>query len=254
MMNLPSTFKISLRALRVNKMRSALTMLGIIIGVAAVIIMIAIGKGTSDKLSKEIATVGSNIIYVRPGSSIAGGVRGGMGTEMTLTREDAVAIERECSAVLLTAPIISGVAQIVYSNQNWATSIQGTTDGMLEARDWTLYSGRNFTEQDIRNATKVCILGQTVVENLFGGINPLNKTIRIKKVPFTVVGILDAKGQSMMGHDQDDIIFIPITTSQKRIFGTTLPGMVHTILVKAKSSEDLSRAESQINDLLRQRH
>ena len=254
MMNLPSTFKISLRALRVNKMRSALTMLGIIIGVAAVITMIAIGKGTSEKLSKEIATVGSNIIYIRPGSTTAGGVRGGMGTQMTLTRDDAEAIERECSAVLLAAPVLSGVAQIVYSNQNWSTSVQGTTAAIFEARDWTFYYGRNFTEQDIRNATKVCILGQTVVDNLFGGMDPINQTVRIKKVPFTVIGVLNSKGQSLMGHDQDDVIFIPITTAQKRILGTVFPGMVHSITVKAKSAEDLSRAETQINQLLKQRH
>jgi putative ABC transport system permease protein len=254
MISIPSILKISLRALRVNKMRSALTMLGIIIGVAAVITMIAIGKGTSDKLSQEISTAGSNIIYVRPGSTTAGGVRGGMGTQMTLNHADADAIERECSAVLLAAPVFNGAAQVVYSNQNWSTSIQGTTTGMLQARDWTLYDGRNFTDQDIRNATKVCILGQTVADNLFGGIDPINQTVRIKSVPFTVIGVLDTKGQSMMGHDQDDIIFVPITTAQKRIFGTLFPGQVNSIIVKAISADNLTKAETQITELLRQRH
>ncbi|HNV65232.1 MAG TPA: ABC transporter permease [Smithellaceae bacterium] len=254
MISIPSTFKISLRALRVNKMRSALTMLGIIIGVGAVITMIAVGKGTSEQVSKQIATVGSNMIIVLPGSTTAGGVRGGMGTQMTLTRDDAEAIERECSAVLYAAPILSGVAQIVYGNQNWATSVQGTATNMLAVRDLSLTAGRNFTDQDIRNSTKVCILGQTVVNMLFGGMEPINQTVRIKKVPFMVIGVLESKGQSVIGRDQDDVIYIPLTTAQKRIFGTTFPGMVHTIAVKARSAEDLSRAEEQITQLLRQRH
>jgi len=254
MISIPSTVKISLRALRVNKMRSALTMLGIIIGVGAVITMIAVGKGTSEQVSKQIATVGSNMIIVLPGSTTAGGVRGGMGTQMTLTRDDAVAIERECSAVLYAAPILSGVAQIVYGNQNWATSVQGTATNILAVRDLSLTAGRNFTDQDIRNSTKVCILDQTVVNMLFGGMEPINQTVRIKKVPFMVIGVLESKGQSVIGRDQDDVIYIPLTTAQKRIFGTTFPGMVHTIAVKARSAEDLSRAEEQITQLLRQRH
>ncbi len=254
MISIPSTVKISLRALRVNKMRSALTMLGIIIGVGAVITMIAVGKGTSEQVSKQIATVGSNMIIVLPGSTTAGGVRGGMGTQMTLTRDDAEAIERECSAVLYAAPILSGVAQIVYGNQNWATSVQGTATNILAVRDLSLTAGRNFTDQDIRNSTKVCILGQTVVNMLFGGMEPINQTVRIKKVPFVVIGVLESKGQSVIGRDQDDVIYIPLTTAQKRIFGTTFPGMVHTIAVKARSAEDLSRAEEQITQLLRQRH
>ncbi|NMD04512.1 MAG: ABC transporter permease, partial [Deltaproteobacteria bacterium] len=254
MISIPSTVKISLRALRVNKMRSALTMLGIIIGVGAVITMIAVGKGTSEQVSKQIATVGSNMIIVLPGSTTAGGVRGGMGTQMTLTRDDAEAIERECSAVLYAAPILSGVAQIVYGNQNWATSVQGTATNILAVRDLSLTAGRNFTDQDIRNSTKVCILGQTVVNMLFGGMEPINQTVRIKKVPFMVIGVLESKGQSVIGRDQDDVIYIPLTTAQKRIFGTTFPGMVHTIAVKARSAEDLSRAEEQITQLLRQRH
>ncbi len=254
MISIPSTLKISLRALRVNKMRSALTMLGIIIGVAAVITMIAVGKGTSEKLSQQISTVGSNMIIILPGSTTAGGIRGGFGSQMTLTRADAEAIERECSAVYVVAPVLNGVAQIVYSNQNWSTSVYGTTEGMLEVRDWPLFSGRNFNEQDIRNSTKVCILGQTVVDKLFGGMDPLNQTVRIKKVPFSVIGVLDSKGQSVIGQDQDDVIFIPLTTAQKRIFGTTLPGMVRTIAVKARSADDLTRAEEQITQLLRQRH
>ena len=254
MINIPSTIKISVRALRVNKMRSALTMLGIIIGVGAVIAMLAIGTGASEKITQQISSIGSNLIIILPGSTTSGGLRMGMGSQPTLTRDDADAIVKECSAVQEAAPVLNGAAQIVYSNQNWSTGVYGTTASMLVIRDWSLSYGRAFTEQDIRNATKVAILGQTVVENLFGSIDPVGQMIRIKKVPFMVIGVLDRKGQSPQGQDQDDTIYIPVTTAQKKIFGTSFPGMVRTIMVKAKSTEDLAPAERQINELLRQRH
>jgi putative ABC transport system permease protein len=254
MINVPSTLKISLRALRVNKMRSALTMLGIIIGVGAVIAMLAVGTGASEKISEQISSIGSNLIIILPGSTTSGGLRMGMGSQPTLTRDDAEAIQRESPAVQEVAPILNGAAQIVYGNQNWSTGVTGTTPSMLIIRDWPLASGRGFTEQDIRNATKVAILGQTVVDNLFGNIDPVGQMIRIKKVPFVVIGVLDRKGQSPQGQDQDDTIYIPVTTAQKKIFGTSFPGMVRTIMVKAKSTEDLGPAERQINELLRQRH
>jgi putative ABC transport system permease protein len=254
MINVPSTLKISLRALRVNKMRSALTMLGIIIGVGAVIAMLAVGTGASEKISEQISSIGSNLIIILPGSTTSGGLRMGMGSQPTLTRDDAEAIQKECSSVQEVAPILNGAAQIVYGNQNWSTGVTGTTQSMLIIRDWPIASGRTFTEQDIRNATKVAILGQTVVDNLFGNIDPVGQMIRIKKVPFVVIGVLDRKGQSPQGQDQDDTIYIPVTTAQKKIFGTSFPGMVRTIMVKAKSTEDLGPAERQINELLRQRH
>jgi putative ABC transport system permease protein len=254
MINIPSTLKISIRALRVNKMRSALTMLGIIIGVGAVIAMLAVGTGASEKISEQISSIGSNLIIILPGSTTSGGLRMGMGSQPTLTRDDADAIQKECPAVQEVAPVLNGAAQIVYGNQNWSTGVYGTTQSMLIIRDWPLASGRAFTEQDIRNATKVAILGQTVVENLFGNIDPVGQMVRIKKVPFMVIGVLDKKGQSPQGQDQDDTIYIPVTTAQKKIFGTSFPGMVRTIMVKAKSTEDLGPAERQINELLRQRH
>ena len=254
MINIPSTLKISLRALRVNKMRSALTMLGIIIGVGAVIAMLAVGTGASERISQQIASIGSNLIIILPGSTTSGGLRMGMGSQPTLTKDDADAIQKECSAVQDVAPVLNGAAQIVYGNQNWSTGVYGTTPSMLNIRDWPLSSGRPFTEQDVRSATKVCLLGQTVVENLFGSIDPVGQVVRIKKVPFTVIGILDKKGQSPQGQDQDDTVYIPVTTAQKKIFGTTFPGMVRTIMVKGKSTEDLDTAEKQINELLRQRH
>jgi putative ABC transport system permease protein len=254
MINIPSTLKISLRALRVNKMRSALTMLGIIIGVGAVIAMLAIGTGASERISQQIASIGSNLIIILPGSTTSGGLRMGSGGQPTLTKDDADAILKECSAVQDVAPVLNGAAQVVYSNQNWSTGVYGTTPGMLNIRDWPLASGRPFTEQDVRSATKVCLLGLTVVENLFGSIDPIGQVVRIKKIPFTVIGVLERKGQSPQGQDQDDTIYIPVTTAQKKIFGTTFPGMVRSIMVKARSAEDLDTAEKQINELLRQRH
>jgi putative ABC transport system permease protein len=254
MINMPSTIKISFRALRVNKMRSALTMLGIIIGVGAVIAMLAVGTGASEKISGQISSMGSNLIMVLPGSTTAGGLRLGAGTRATLTMADADAILKECSAVLDVAPILNGAVQVVYGDQNWATGVYGTTPSILTVRDWPIAAGRSFNEQDVRNATKVAILGQTVADNLFGGMDPLGQIIRIKKVPFVVIGLLESKGQSPTGQDQDDTIYIPVTTAQKKIFGTSIPGMVRAIMVKARSSEELEAAERQVTELLRQRH
>jgi len=254
MINVPSTLKISLRALRVNKMRSGLTMLGIIIGVGAVIAMLAVGTGASRKISEQISSMGSNLLIILPGATTAGGVRMGAGTQPTLTMGDADAIQKESPAVSDVAPVLNGVAQVVYGHQNWSTGVTGTTPNMLNVRDWPLASGRTFTEQDVKSATKVCLLGQTVVDNLFGDQNPVGQIIRIKSVPFLVIGVLAPKGQSPQGQDQDDTIYIPVTTAQKKLFGTSFPGMVRIIMVKARTAEDLGPAEKQINELLRQRH
>ena len=254
MINIPSTLRISFRALRVNKMRSALTMLGIIIGVGAVIAMLAVGTGASRKIAEQIASMGSNLLIILPGATTAGGVRMGAGTQPTLTMGDAEAIQKECPAVQDVAPVHNGVAQVIYGHQNWSTGIVGTTPSMLTVRDWPLASGRPFTEQDVKSATKVCLLGQTVVENLFGDMNPVGQFIRIKNLPFIVIGVLAPKGQSAQGQDQDDTIYVPVTTAQKKLFGTSFPGMVRIMMIKAKSTEDLGPAEKQINELLRQRH
>ena len=254
MINIPSTFKISIRALRVNKMRSALTMLGIIIGVGAVIAMVAVGTGASQKISEQISSMGSNLLIILPGATTSGGVRMGAGTQPTLTTGDTDAIMKECPGVSDAAPIHNGVAQIVTGHMNWSTGVIGTTPSFLVVRDWELASGRAFTQQDVKSATKVALLGQTVVDNLFGDQNPVGQTIRIKNLPFTVVGVLARKGQNAQGQDQDDTILIPVTTAQKKLFGAQFPGMVRIIIVKAKSAEDLSSAEKQINELLRQRH
>jgi len=243
-----------LRALRVNKMRSALTMLGIVIGVSAVIAMIAVGSGAKARIAEQIASMGSNLLIVLSGSSTSGGMRWGSGTVPTLTVDDAKAIVSEVPSVRYVAPTLAGVAQVVYGNQNWSTVINGTTPEVLDIREWSIASGRSFTQQDVDGAAKVCLLGQTVTENLFGGIDPVGQVIRIKMVPFTVLGVLASKGQTTYGTDQDDTIFVPLSTAQKRLFGMQFPGMVRQIAVQAKGPEVMKEAENQINALLRQRH
>jgi putative ABC transport system permease protein len=254
MTTLLASLRIALRALVVNKMRSALTMLGIIIGVSAVIAMIAVGSGAKQRIEEQIASMGSNLLMVQSGSATSGGFRGGAGTVPTLTVDDAKAIETEIPGVRYVSPSISGVAQVVYGNQNWSTIIQGTAPEMLEIRGWLLSSGRSFTEQELGGAAKVCVLGQTVVDNLFGAIEPVGQIVRIKKIPFMVIGVLSPKGQTTWGQDQDDLIFVPLTTGQKQLFGQTFPGMVRNIAVQAWGPEEIKQAETQINQLLRQRH
>jgi putative ABC transport system permease protein len=249
-----ASLRIALRALLVNKMRSALTMLGIIIGVGAVIAMIAVGSGAQKRIAEQIASMGSNLIMVMSGSSTSGGMRFGAGTVPTLTADDAKAIQTEIPGVKYTAPSINGVAQVVYGNQNWSTIIIGTTPEVIDIREWPVAVGRPFTQQDVDGATKVCLLGRTVAENLFGGIDPVGQIVRIKKVPFNVVGVLAAKGQSTWGQDQDDIIFVPLTIAQKQLFGMQFPGMVRTIAIQARGPEVMTEVEEQITDLLRQRH
>jgi putative ABC transport system permease protein len=254
MIELLLSLRIAVRALRTNKMRSFLTMLGIIIGIAAVIAMIAIGSGASTIISEQIASIGSNILLVMPGSRTSGGLRLGAGSTPTLTMDDARAIKTECQAVALAAPIVRGAAQVVYGNMNWSTGIMGVTPDYLAVRDWPVVEGRNLTPVDVEAATKNCLIGQTVAENLFGAESPLGKIVRIKKIPFTVVGILDRKGQSPQGSDQDDIIYIPLRTAQRKVFGSQFPNTVGSIMVQAKSEQDLDRAVEQVTTLLNQRH
>jgi putative ABC transport system permease protein len=254
MTRLLASLRIALRALMVNKLRSALTMLGIIIGVGAVIAMIAVGSGAKKRIAEQIASMGSNLLIVMSGSSTSGGFRFGAGTVPTLTVDDAKAIQNEIPAVRYTAPNVSGVVQVVFGNQNWSTVANGTTPEMLEIREWPLSSGRVFTQQDVDGATKVCLLGKTVAENLFGGTDPVGQIVRIKKVPFVVIGVLAPKGQSTWGQDQDDTIYVPLTAGQKRLFGTQFPGMVRVISVQAREPELMKEAEDQITELLRQRH
>ena len=249
-----SSLKVALRALQINKMRSFLTMLGIIIGVGAVIVMVAIGAGAREMIAQQIASMGSNLLMVVPGATTAGGARMGGGSASSLTSDDAKAIKEECPAVKTIAPFWGGVTQVIYGNQNWNTSVTGTLPSYFEIREWALASGRNFSDQELAGAVKVAIIGKSIVENLFGSEDPLGQIIRIKKIPFTVIGVLTPKGQSSYGTDQDDTIYIPLSTAQKRVFGSRLPNRVRMIMVQAQDLNLMAAAEKQINDLLTQRH
>jgi len=248
--------RVALRALRVNKLRSALTMLGIIIGVGAVIAMVGVGSGAQARVAEQIQSLGSNLIIVLSGSTTAGGIRGGQGTRLTITEDDSSAIAREVSAVQASAPSMRGSAQVVYGNLNWSTGIQGVTPDYAEVREWNVVSGRFVTPEDMAGASKVALLGQTTGQNLFGDSDPLGQIIRVKKVPFTVVGVLDRKGQNSWGQDQDDIVLIPLSTAKKKVLGVSQANArsVGSISIKILPGEDLREAENQIRELLRQRH
>lgn len=254
MIDFNSTFKIAIRSLKINKMRSILTSLGIIIGVSAVIIMLSVGEGAKGKISNDIASMGSNILLVMSGSTTSGGVRMGTGSQPTLKTKDAEAILKECPSILDVAPIVSGTEQIIYGNQNWSTGVYGITPSYLTINLWDIEDGRAIVQEDLKNSTKVAILGTTVVTNLFGDLNPIGKTIRISGIPFKVIGTLKSKGQSGMGQDKDDTIMIPITTGQKKLFGTDFPGTVKFINIQAKDEQSLESAEEEIKTLLRERH
>jgi len=248
--------RIALRSLRVNKLRSALTMLGIIIGVGAVITMVAVGAGASARVAEQIQSLGSNLIIVLSGSVTASGVRIGQGSQLTITEDDSAAIAREIPAVQVSAPSVRGNAQIVFGNLNWATGMQGVTADYFEARDWQVITGRPIGPADVDGATKVALLGQTTALNLFGDTDPLGQVVRIKKVPFTVIGLLDRKGQNSYGQDQDDVVLIPLSTAKKKVLGksNSNPRAVQSISVKIRPEEDMTEAEAQMRELLRQRH
>ena len=253
-MNFPMTMRIAFKALGRNKMRSGLTMLGIIIGVSAVIAMIAIGSGAKVRIQEQIVSMGSNLLIVLSGSATSGGFRWGSGSVPTLTVEDAKAIASELSAVKYSAPVLQGVTQVVSGNQNWSTITYGSTPEALLIRDWPVIKGRSLTQPDVDGAAKVCLLGQTVVDNLFGEMDPIGQVVRIKKFPFTVVGVLSGKGQTTWGQDQDDVVYVPLTTGQRLLFGQQFPGMVRSISVQATGPDTMKLAEEQITQLLRQRH
>jgi len=252
-MNLLVTFKIALRALSRNKMRSILTMLGIIIGVGAVIAMVGIGQGASASIQSQIANLGNNMLFVWAGSTNTAGMRGGMGSNNTLIPEDVTAIEAECPAVRSASPGVRASGQLVFGNQNWSASsgIMGTNEKFPDIRAWPVASGDFFTEGDVRTANRVCVLGKTVADNLFQGVDPVGQTMRIRNLPFRVVGVLSPKGQSQFGQDQDDTVIVPYTAAQKKMLSIT---HIHQIMVSATSAQATFTAEKQITDLLRQRH
>ncbi len=251
-----ATLKVALVALRTNKLRSALTMLGIIIGVAAVIAMVAVGAGAQARVEDQIRSLGSNLIIVLPGTFTTGGVRMGSGTQSTISEDDAYVLPREIPEIEAAAPLLRGSGQAVYGNSNWATQILGVTPEFFVARQWGVVSGKLIEQSDVDAAAKVVLLGQTVARTLFGEADPVGETVRVRRVPHTVIGVLDRKGQSMVGQDQDDAVMIPITTARKRVLGgqQVRTRNVGTIVVKVRDGADVAVAEQQMRDLLRQRH
>ena len=254
MIDLKTIFSIAIRAIKANKMRSILTSLGIIIGVAAVIVMLAIGNGAQISIQNEMKTMGSNLIIVRSGVATSSGARGGHGSQPTMKAADGDAIQQKVEKIRLAAPVLSETAQIVYGNANWSTEITGTDNRMFEIKDWDLAYGRLFSEADVKNSNKVAILGQTVVNELFGDVDPLGRTIRIKGMPFQVIGVLVSRGQSGMGQDQDDAVYIPVTTAQKKVMGISFPDQVRFVMLQAVDSQSTYTAQDEIKELLRQRH
>lgn len=254
MLDFKSILKMATISLKINKMRSILTSLGIIIGVSAVIIMLAVGSGASKKIAKDMESMGSNLLMVRSASAKTGGVRMGSGTKPTLTLKDAIAIAEKCRGVMAVAPYSSQTNQLTYGNQNWSTTVGGTTESYFMIRNYEIDSGRGFMPEDNKNSTKVAVIGQTVSTELFGDVDPIGKTIRVGNIPFKVIGLLKSKGSSGMGQDQDDLIFIPITTAQRKVFGTDFPGTVNMIAVKAHNDEVISLTEQDITELLQKRH
>ncbi len=245
------TFRIALRALARNKLRSFLTMLGIIIGVGAVIAMVAIGEGAKATIRSQIASLGTNVLIILPGTATQGGVRVGFGSVNTLTDGDAKAIREEIRSVSFVSPVLRRGEQVVAGNLNWGTLVQGVAPEFQQIREWQVAEGRFLHDGDVENDAKVAVLGETVVRNLFGNDDPLESVIRIRNIPFRVVGVLVAKGQSSQGADQDDTVLIPYTSMQKRLMRIT---NVQTIIASAVTADRVQEAQEQITLLLRQRH
>ena len=243
--------KVAFRALSRNKLRSLLTSLGIIIGVACVVAVVGIGEGARLQSENRLRALGTNFLMVMPGTVTSSGARAGIGSSSKLSEEDVDAIRKEVSTVSYVSASIRTVAQVIYANQNWSTSIQGAQVDWPLVRSWNLASGQFFTDQDDHAAAKVCVLGQTVVTNLFGDEDPVGKVIRIKNIPFKVTGVLESKGGSTQGQDQDDLVVAPYETVRKKLMGTTAVGQ---ILVSAASDELVTRAQEELTALLRQRH
>ena len=251
-MRISNTFQISFRALRRNKMRSLLTALGIIIGVGAVIALVSMTNGTKTLIQSQIASLGENVILIYAGNFSPGGVRSGWGGAGTLMVADAEAIQREIPRVISVSPEVRGRAQLIVGNQNWSTqNLQGESEVYLDIREWPLSQGAMFTDQDVRGASKVCVIGTTISDTLFPGESPLGKVIRINNVPFIIMGVLTSKGLNMLGQDQDDIVITPYTSAMKRLMGRTSLG---SIVTQVGKESDIAPAQKSIVELLEQRH
>jgi putative ABC transport system permease protein len=254
-MNHLDTLRGALRSLRANRLRSALTTLGIVIGIAAVITMLAVGEGARIKVSEQLKSLGSNLIMVTPGTVTSSGVRIGGAASHSLTEADAQAIRDEIANVIAVAPNLRGGGQVVYGNLNWATQLYGVDGDYLTSRDWKVVRGRAFDENELRGKAKVALVGETVAQMLFGGTDPTGQTIRVKGVPFAIVGLLESKGQNVMGQDQDDVVLLPMGAARGRILGGWLkPDSVQNMHVKMADGADMRAAEEDIKALLRQRH
>ena len=250
-MKIGPTFRLAARALRRNKMRSLLTMLGIIIGVGAVIAMVGIGNGARSQVEAQIASLGQNMILIFTGSTTSSGVRTGFGMAGTLKIEDAQAIAREVPGIVAVSEEIRSTSQVAAGNQNWMTQLLGEAPEYFDMRQWELTGGVSFSEQEVRAASKVAVIGKTTATQLFGTADPVGQIIRIKNVPFLITGLLKSKGMSLMGTDQDDVVIVPYTTAMKRLTGDT---KLRSINIQAESAAVIPQAQQQITALLRQRH
>lgn len=249
-MRLLATFLIALRALRRNKMRSILTALGIIIGVAAVIVVVGLGTGAKAQVKAQIATLGQNIVSVFPGTATTGGMRGGWGSASSLSVEDAEAIRAEVSGILGVSPDVRDRQQVLANGLNWNTSVQGSSPDFVAIRNWAIESGENFTDQDVRSAAKVCVIGKTVADQLFPGTDPVGQMLRIRNLPFRVLGVLGTKGFNFFGQDQDDTVIVPYTSAMKRI---TRRDRINSITIAAASEEEIPLVQQAVTELLTQR-
>jgi putative ABC transport system permease protein len=234
-------------------MRSALTSLGVIIGVSAVIIMLAVGSGASKKVTANMESMGTNILTVRSASAKSGGVHMGIGTKPTLTSKDAIAIQKNARNILAISTLSSENKQLTYGNQNWSSTVYGVESSYLYIKNYDVVEGRKFIPEDMQNSAKVAILGATVATELFGDVDPVGKVLRVGNIPFKVIGLLEEKGQSGP-FDQDDLIFIPITTAQKKVFGTDFPGTVSQIVIKGQNADLLDETIEDITEILTARH
>ena len=256
-MNFLETLRIGLRALRVNKMRSVLTMLGIIVGVAAVVCMVSVGSGAREEVSEKIRTLGANLLLIKPGAKVSKGARLEAGTGHTLTLEDAGAIKREIRDVLAAAPILSRPMQVIAGNRNWATLVAGVDGDYLMAREWRIQSGRAFTADELSLGAKVAVVGSAIDQELFTGSSGLRETVRIGNVPFRIIGILETKGQGAAGRSQDDVIFIPLSTAKSRVLGAvrgTRRDAMDFLLIKASDQQAVPTVEAEVRSLLRDQH
>src|SRR2546423_1489992 len=252
-MNLTAILRVACRALNRNKLRTALTMLGIIIGVGAVIALVSIGQGAQAMIQDQINGMGTNMMFIMPGNVFFGGASLGAGAASTLTEEDVQAMVKEVPTIAAASPVVRASGQMVFGNQNWFSQIQGTNEKFPQIRNWKVEAGDFFTDLDVRSADRVIVLGKTAADKLFSGVDPVGQMIRVRNLPFRVVGVLAAKGQSMVGQDQDDTAVVPYTTAQRKLLGQQIPS-ISQAMISAISPEPPSATEKQATDLLRQRH